>query len=80
MAFAKSDPSSMFNDINKHIYDDRFQLLDKHSQLSLAYINYRLDYNGKSVEGKTDAKGFTEIIEANHSAEINIYLLLDEDK
>ncbi len=80
LQFAKSDPSSMFNDINKNIYDDRFQLLDKHSQLPLAYINYRLDYNGKSVEGKTDAEGFTEIIEANHSAEVNIYLLLDEDE
>ncbi|MGM8908519.1 PAAR domain-containing protein [Psychrobacter sp. 1U1] len=80
LQFPKSDPSSMFNDIDEDMYDDRFQLLDQHSQLPLAYINYRLDYNGKSVEGKTDAEGFTEIIEANYSAEVNIYLLLDEDE
>ena len=80
LQFPKSAPSSMFNNIDEDMYDDRFQLLDQHSQLPLAYINYRLDYNGKSVEGKTDAEGFTEIIEANYSAEVNIYLLLDEDE
>ncbi len=79
LQFPKSDPSSMFNNINKDIYDDRFQLLDQHSQLPLAYINYRLDYDGKSVEGKTDAEGFTEIIEANYSAAVNIYLLIEDE-
>lgn len=80
LQFPKSDPSSMFNDIDEDMYDDRFQLLDQHSQLPLAYINYRLDYDGKSVEGKTDAEGFTEIIESNYSAEVNIYLLIDEEE
>ena len=69
----------MLNNIDEGIYDDRFQLLDQHSQLPLAYINYRLDYNGNSVEGKTDAEGFTEIIESNYSAEVNIYLLLEDE-
>lgn len=80
LQFSKSDPSSMFNNIDEDIYGDRFQFLDQHSQLPLVYINYRLDYNDKSVKGKTDAEGFTEIIEANYSAEVNIYLLIDEDE
>ncbi len=80
LQFPKSAPSSMFNNIDDDMYDDRFQLLDQHNQLPLAYINYRLDCDGKSVEGKTDAEGFTEIIESNYSAEVNIYLLLDEDE
>lgn len=79
LQFPKSAPSSMFNTIDEDMYDDRFQLLDQHSQLPLAYINYRLDYDVKSVEGKTDAEGFTEIIEANYSAAVNIYLLIEDE-
>ncbi|WP_367104511.1 PAAR domain-containing protein [uncultured Psychrobacter sp.] len=81
LQFHKSDPEALFNQIREdNLYDDRFQLLDQHSQLPLAYINYRLDYDGKSVEGKTDAEGFTEIIESNYSAAVDIYLLIDEDE
>lgn len=80
LQFPKSDPDALFAAINDKVYKDGFQLLDQHSQLPLAYINYRLDYDGKSVEGKTDAEGFTEIIESNYSAEVNIYLLIDEEE
>ena len=77
LQFVKSDVDSLFDEkIEDEIYDDRFQLLDKVTQLPLAHVNYRLVYDGKSVEGQTDVEGFTEIIEANYSAEVNIYLLV----
>lgn len=79
LQFARSEPKSLTNNLDEDIYEDRFQLLDQHSQLPLAYINYRLNYDGKTVEGKTDDKGFTERIEANYSADVNIYLLLEEE-
>ncbi len=81
LVFAKSDVDSLFDEkIEDEIYDDRFQLLDKVTQLPLAHANYRLVYDGKSVEGQTNVEGFTEIIEANYSAEVNIYLLVGKDE
>ena len=81
LVFAKSDVDSLFDEkIEDEIYDDRFQLLDKVTQLPLAHANYRLIYDGKLVEGQTDVEGFTEIIEANYSAEVNIYLLVGKDE
>jgi len=81
LQFVKSDVDSLFDEkIEDEIYDDRFQLLDKVTQLPLAHVNYRLVYDGKSVEGQTDVKGFTEIIEANYSTEVNIYLLVGKDE
>ncbi|MDX1787576.1 MAG: PAAR domain-containing protein [Psychrobacter sp.] len=81
LVFAKSDVDSLFDEkIEDEIYDDRFQLLDKVTQLPLAHANYRLVYDRKSVEGQTNVEGFTEIIEANYSAEVNIYLLVGKDE
>ncbi|MBH0063869.1 PAAR domain-containing protein [Psychrobacter sp. SZ93C1] len=77
---AKSDSKSLLNNIDEDIYDDRFQLLDQHSQFPLAYINYRLDYDGKSVEGTTDEEGFTEAIGADYPAEVSIKILFDEEE
>lgn len=80
LVFSKSDPNALFNRTKEdNTYDDRFQLLDQHSQLPLAYINYRLDYDGQSVEGKTDAEGLTEIVESNYSAAVTIYLLIEDE-
>ncbi len=80
LQFPKSDPESLFAAINEDIYDDRFQLLDELTQQPLAHVSYRLDYDGQSVEGQTDAEGFTQMIEANHPAEVNIHLLVDEEE
>ena len=81
LQFAKSDMSDLFSEaVVNETYDDKFQLLDKITQQPLSYVKYRLDYDGKLVEGQTDEDGFTEIIEANHPAEVSIYLLVDEDE
>jgi len=81
LVFAKSDMSDLFSEaVVNETYDDKFQLLDKITQQPLSYVKYRLDYDGKLVEGQTDEDGFTEIIEANHPAEVSIYLLVDEDE
>ena len=79
--FPKSDPDALFASLKNadELYDDKFQLLDKVTQLPLVFVNYRLDYDGKSVEGHTDVEGFTETIKSNHSAEVSIHLLVDEE-
>lgn len=80
LVFPKSDPEASFNQIKENnLYDDRFQLLDELTKQPLVNINYRLNYNGKSVEGKTDAKGFTEVIKADHPTQVNIQVLIDEE-
>lgn len=76
---AKSDSESLLNNIDEDIYDDKYQLLDKVTQLPLSHVKYRLDYDDKSVEGQTDKEGFTEIIEANHPAQVSIYLLIEDE-
>lgn len=78
--FPKSDPEAIFNKIREdNLYDDRFQLLDELTQQPLAHVSYRLDYDGQSVKGQTDAEGFTQIIEANHPAQVSIYLLIEDE-
>lgn len=80
LVFPKSDPEALFNQIRENnLYDDRFQLLDELTQQPLAHVSYRLDYGGQSVKGQTDAEGFTQIIEANHPAQVNIYLLIEDE-
>lgn len=81
LQFMKSDMSNLFSEaVVNETYDDKFQLLDKITQQPLSYVKYRLDYDGKSFEGQTDEDGFTEIIEANHPAEVSIHLLIDEER
>ena len=79
LVFPKSDPAAMFAAINEKIYEDRFQLLDEITKQPLVSVKYRLNYEGKSVEGTTDEEGFTEVIEADNPAEVSIYLLVDEE-
>lgn len=78
LQFPKSEASNSFVD-NNESYNDKFQLLDKVTQRPLSHVKYRLDYDNKSIEGQTDVEGFTETIEASYSAEVIIYLLIDEE-
>lgn len=81
LVFPKSDPEALFNKIKEdNIYDDRFQLLDELTQQPLAHVRYRLDYDGQSVEGQTDAEGFTQIIESNYPAQVRVHILLEDEE
>ena len=81
LQFPKTDPGALFDQIREdNLYDDRFQLLDELTQQPLAYVSYRLNFDGESVEGQTDAEGFTKTIEAYHPGEVSIHLLVDEDE
>ncbi|AUS44583.1 hypothetical protein CYD94_20680 (plasmid) [Ralstonia solanacearum] len=69
----------------RHLYDDRemfdrhFQLLDDASQQPLACRRYRLSWPGGSVEGVTNASGYTQRVQLLNPEEVSLEILPEGD-
>ncbi|BEU73965.1 hypothetical protein MAFF211271_35200 (plasmid) [Ralstonia syzygii subsp. indonesiensis] len=69
----------------RHLHDDRemfdrhFQLLDDASQQPLACRRYRLNWPGGSVEGVTNASGYTQRVQLLNPEEVSLEILPEGD-
>lgn len=56
-------------------YDQHFVLTDEQTGTPIADRYYRMTFNGKTIEGKTDTNGKTEKVTADDPAEVTIELM-----
>lgn len=56
-------------------YDQHFLLMDEQTDRPLANRHYRLTFNGKTIEGKTDADGKTAKVAADDPSEVTIEVM-----
>ncbi|QOY95716.1 PAAR domain-containing protein [Massilia sp. UMI-21] len=56
-------------------YDQQFVLTDTQTGETLANRHYRIIFNGKTIEGKTDASGKTVKVEADDPTEVILEIL-----
>jgi uncharacterized Zn-binding protein involved in type VI secretion len=56
-------------------YDQHFVLTDQHTCVPLAHRYYRMTFNGKTVDGKTDANGRTAKVAADDPSEVKIEIM-----
>ncbi len=56
-------------------YDQQFVLTDKQTGEALANRHYRMRFNGKTIEGKTDTNGKTARVEADDPAEVILEIM-----
>lgn len=71
--------SDFSNNNHNHEYGNKFQILDKLTQLPLSNANYKLVFDGKEIIGATDDKGYTEFISSpNPTTEVEVFLIPDK--
>jgi uncharacterized Zn-binding protein involved in type VI secretion len=56
-------------------YDQHFVLRDQQTGQPLSSRHYRLTFNGKTIEGKTDTDGRTERVVADDPSEVTIEIM-----
>lgn len=60
------------------VYGKRFLLQDELTHEPLANICYEIFMNGEIIHGKTDNKGFTQLITSNTPDELELKIILEE--
>lgn len=73
---AVAKPSHIAN----HNFDRRFRLLDQDTLEPLANINYELMHGSKTIKGKTDNDGFTEVISDETASKVEIHIFYEGDE